>query len=206
MPSIALWPGRYRLNFVKKIVRQNKDLYVTLRRYKMALLRWRRGLKDVAPTAYIAASADVQKDLMMGPHSFINIECLIGPNVDIGAYTMLAPRVAIVGGDHVIDKVGVPMIFSGRQEIPNTKIGRDCWIGYGAIVIAGCTIGDGAIVAAGAVVTSDVPGYEIHGGIPAKKLRDRFAEPTSRQQHQAVIEKESYQGDFCEGFDSSNND
>ena len=35
-------------------------------------------------------------------------------------------------------------------------------------------IGNGAVVAAGAVVTKDIPPYEIWGGVPAKKLRDRI--------------------------------
>ena len=34
-------------------------------------------------------------------------------------------------------------------------------------------IGDGAVVAAGAVVTKDIPSYEVWGGIPAKFIRKR---------------------------------
>jgi acetyltransferase-like isoleucine patch superfamily enzyme len=40
--------------------------------------------------------------------------------------------------------------------------------------MAGIRIGRGAIVASGAVVTKDVPPYEIHAGIPARKIGDRF--------------------------------
>ena len=35
-------------------------------------------------------------------------------------------------------------------------------------------IGDGSIIAAGSVVTKDVEPYSIYGGIPAKKIRERF--------------------------------
>lgn len=35
-------------------------------------------------------------------------------------------------------------------------IGDDCWIGGGAIIVAGVTIGNGSTVAAGAVVVKDV--------------------------------------------------
>jgi virginiamycin A acetyltransferase len=38
----------------------------------------------------------------------------------------------------------------------------------------GVTIGNGAVVAANAVVTHDVEPYTIVGGVPAKKIRDRF--------------------------------
>jgi len=89
---------------------------------------------------------------------------------------MLAPEVSIVGGDHNIDEVGVPMCFSGRPLMPETIIGDDVWIGHRVIVMAGVKIGDGAIVAAGSVVTKDIPPFSIVRGIPAKHMKYRFNE------------------------------
>jgi len=56
-------------------------------------------------------------------------------------------------------------------------IGNDVWIGHSATILGGITIGDGAIVASEAVVTRDVPAYEIYGGNPAKKIGIRFDRP-----------------------------
>jgi tetrahydrodipicolinate N-succinyltransferase len=53
-------------------------------------------------------------------------------------------------------------------------IGNDVYLGDGIVVMPGVTIGNGAVVAANAVVTKDVEPYTIVGGIPAKKIRDRF--------------------------------
>jgi phosphonate metabolism protein (transferase hexapeptide repeat family) len=53
-------------------------------------------------------------------------------------------------------------------------IGHDVWIGHGAIVMPGVTIGTGAVIGAGAVVTRPVDPYTIVGGVPARRLRDRF--------------------------------
>lgn len=53
-------------------------------------------------------------------------------------------------------------------------IGNDVWIGNRVILIEGVKIGDGAVVAAGAVVTKDVEPYSVYGGVPARKLKDRF--------------------------------
>jgi acetyltransferase-like isoleucine patch superfamily enzyme len=89
---------------------------------------------------------------------------------------MLASSVAVVGGDHSFDKPGLPMIDSGREHWKPTYIGRDCWLGHGAIILNGITIGDGSIVAAGSVVLRDVPPGVIVAGNPARVIRPRFAE------------------------------
>ena len=44
-------------------------------------------------------------------------------------------------------------------------------------VRSGVKIGNGALIAAGGVVASDVPDYAFAGGVPAKVIRYRFAEP-----------------------------
>ena len=40
-------------------------------------------------------------------------------------------------------------------------------------MLKGVTIGDGAIVGANAVVTKDIPAYEIWAGVPAKLIKSR---------------------------------
>jgi len=55
------------------------------------------------------------------------------------------------------------------------EIGHDVWIGHGAIIMPGLKIGHGAVVAAGAVVTKDVEPYAIVAGVPAKRIKWRFA-------------------------------
>nr|WP_254639645.1 DapH/DapD/GlmU-related protein [Cohnella sp. GbtcB17] len=57
------------------------------------------------------------------------------------------------------------------------KIGPDCWLGAGAVILAGVEIGEGAVVAAGAVVTKNVPPYSIVGGVPAKVISSRNSNP-----------------------------
>jgi phosphonate metabolism protein (transferase hexapeptide repeat family) len=67
-------------------------------------------------------------------------------------------------------------VFAARAARRST-LGPDCWIGHGAVIRPEVTIGAGAVVAAGAVVTRDVAPYLIVAGVPARPLRDRFAEP-----------------------------
>ena len=162
----------------------------------MASRRWLRGLRNVHPSFYMAASARVSADLVAHEYSFVNIDCIVGPRVTLGRYAMLAPEVVIIGGDHRIDVPGTPILFSGRPELAKTTIGADAWIGFRAIVMAGVTVGRGAIVAAGAVVTKDVPPYEIHAGVPARKIGDRFASAADRARHDAMLNGETMTGAY----------
>jgi virginiamycin A acetyltransferase len=57
-------------------------------------------------------------------------------------------------------------------------VGNDVWIGYEAVILSGVHIGDGAIIGARAVVTKDVPPYTTVGGVPARRIRERFAPET----------------------------
>ena len=47
------------------------------------------------------------------------------------------------------------------------RIGDNCWIGAGAIILPGVEIGNGCVVAAGSVVTRDVPDNVMVAGVPA---------------------------------------
>ena len=158
---------------------------------KAVLMLWRRrqhGLRFVHRTFYACSGCSLSPDLVAGPYSFVNSGCLLGPKVTLGTYAMLGPRVVIAGDDHVFDRCGVPIIFAGRPaSVRATCIGDDAWIGAQAILLAGVTIGDGAIVAAGAVDTKDVAPCSIVGGVPARLIRRRFAEPAEEQRHRAAI-------------------
>lgn len=75
--------------------------------------------------------------------------------------------------------LGVDAGFRERRRATPVTIGHDVWIGHGAVIMPDVTIGNGAIVGANAVVTRDVPAYAIVAGVPAKPLRQRFAEKTA---------------------------
>ena len=48
------------------------------------------------------------------------------------------------------------------------NIGHHCWIGTGSIILQGATIGDGVVIAVRAVVTKDIPPYEVWGEVPTR--------------------------------------
>lgn len=58
----------------------------------------------------------------------------------------------------------------------SVEIGNDVWIGDDVSIMGGIKIGDGAIIGTKALVTADVAPYTVVGGIPAKKIKNRFEE------------------------------
>jgi phosphonate metabolism protein (transferase hexapeptide repeat family) len=115
----------------------------------------------------------------------------------IGKFCAVAAFVQINALNHPMDRVsqhkityrpneyflhkGIDDGFRSERIAKGVTVGHDVWIGHGAIVLPGVSIGNGAVVAAGAVVTRPVEDYAIVAGVPAVKLRDRFAEPIKRQ-------------------------
>jgi len=54
------------------------------------------------------------------------------------------------------------------REQGSVTVGEGCWIGYGAIILAGVSIGRESVVGAGSVVTEDVDSRTVVGGVPAE--------------------------------------
>lgn len=163
-------------------------LYGRIRRLRTWWSRHVRGLRNVHPLAFVNSRADVRTDLVADEYAFVSFDCLVMRRVRIGRYSMLAPRVAILGADHRYDVPGTPMFFSDRPETPETVIEDDVWVGFGCIVMQGVRIGRGSVVASGSVVTKDIPPFEIWGGVPARKIRDRFPSAADRELHDRMLD------------------
>jgi len=121
----------------------------------------------------VGASFSSNREVRIGDDFFCGRDCHFGAPTDIGRDVMFASFVALVGGDHRIDGISVPIRLSGRETMKTIHICDDVWIGHGATVLHGCRLGTGSVVAAGAVVTKDVPDYAIVAGNPARVLRHR---------------------------------
>lgn len=131
----------------------------------------------------------------IGYGSYIGNCCNI--EAKIGRYCSIADYVRVVVGNHPTEIFVSthPAFFSTKKQVGLTYvseekykeksyaddgyyvvIGNDVWIGSRVTILNGVTIGDGAIVASGAVVVNDVEPYSIVGGVPAKKIRNRFSD------------------------------
>lgn len=153
-------------------------------------------LKYIDYTYDIQKPINISKDLRMGKYGFIGRGAWICPNVILGNYVIIAPHLAILGGDHIYDKPGFPVIFSGRPETKETIIQDDVWIGYRVVINSGVTIGKGAVIAAGSIVTKNVPPYAIVGGNPAKFIKSRFSPPEELVHDKMLTVKPTFFGDY----------
>ena len=85
--------------------------------------------------------------------------------VTIGAGTQIGPAVQIYTADHPRDAA---VRSTGAELGRPIKIGRNVWIGGGAIILPGITIEDDAIIGAASVVTRNVAAGAIARGNPAR--------------------------------------
>jgi galactoside O-acetyltransferase len=81
---------------------------------------------------------------------------------------MIGPNVTIATGGHPIEP---ELREQGLQFNKTVRIGRNCWIGAGAIFVPGVTSGDNVVIGAGSVVTKDLPGNVVAVGNPCRILR-----------------------------------
>jgi acetyltransferase-like isoleucine patch superfamily enzyme len=97
-----------------------------------------------------------------------------GCTVRIGDDCLISQFVSIIGINHSIDDLEVPIRQAPwNRSGSGVTIGNNVWIGCGAIVLPSVLVGDGAVIGAGAVVTRDVPPRAIVAGVPAKLVRYR---------------------------------
>ena len=127
-----------------------------------------------------------------GKRVVVNFGCCFVDDGDIfiGDDTMIGPNCTLATSIHPVS----PRLR--RYKLQHNKqiyIGRNVWLGAGAIILPGITIGDNSIVGAGSVVTKNVPANTIVVGNPAKVLReiteedDRFEDGKSIPQ--ALLDK-----------------
>lgn len=111
---------------------------------------------------------DCGKNITIGKNVFINMGCKFQDQggITIGDGTLIGHNVVIATLNHDME----PLRRSDLHPSP-VHIGKNVWIGSGAVILPGVTIGDGTIIGAGAVVTKDVPGNVVAAGVPAKIMR-----------------------------------
>lgn len=113
---------------------------------------------------------DYGSNLFLGDKVYMNFNCIILDcnTVHIGENTMLGPLVQIYTATHPLNAAER---IAGPELAFSITIGRNVWIGGGAIIGPGVTIGDNTTIGAGSVVVKDIPANVFAAGNTCKVIR-----------------------------------
>lgn len=90
-------------------------------------------------------------------------------HIYVGDHTLFGPNVVLATASHPI----LPELREkGLQFNLPIHIGKNCWLGSGAVVLPGVSVGDNSVIGAGSVVTSNIPANVIAVGNPCRVLRE----------------------------------
>jgi maltose O-acetyltransferase len=107
----------------------------------------------------------------IGSNFYINCNCHLLGEINIGDNVLIGPQTVIWGRDHGIKKNA--LICNQEHLYAPINIGNDVWIGANVTILKGVTIGNGAVIGAGSVVVKDIPSNAIAVGNPARTIRER---------------------------------
>ncbi|MBN9594169.1 MAG: acyltransferase [Afipia sp.] len=106
--------------------------------------------------------SDVRRSLAVSGGCYINA----ADGLHIGRGTIWSANVGIISQDHDFND------FDLAPPTKGIRIGRSCWIGFGAVILPGVTLGDHTIVGANSVVNRSFPdGHVVIAGAPALQIR-----------------------------------
>lgn len=124
---------------------------------------------------------DYGNNIYFGNNCEVNMNCtfLDDNKIMIGDNALIAPNVQIYTAFHPTSgrerfgevKEDGSFEFCRTQTAP-VVIGKNVWIGGGAIIMPGVTIGDNVVIGAGSVVTRDIPSDRIAYGNPCRVMRE----------------------------------
>jgi maltose O-acetyltransferase len=106
----------------------------------------------------------------LGDAVYLNFNCVFldCAAVEVGDNVKFGPAVQVYAARH---PVPAAERIAGPELASPVRIGRNCWIGGGAILCPGVTIGDNTTVGAGSVVVRDLPANVVAVGNPCRVVR-----------------------------------
>ena len=98
-----------------------------------------------------------------------NLTLVDDTHIYVGDATMFGPNVTIATAGHPILPELREQAYQYNMPV---RIGKNCWLGAGVIVMPGVTIGDNTVIVAGSIVTKDIPANVVAVGNPCRVMRE----------------------------------
>lgn len=160
------------------------------------------GFRHVGANCLLSSKASFYNcsNISIGNNVRIDDFCVLSAGeggIDIGNYIHIAVYSSLIGKDlitlkdfsNISSKVSIyssnddysgltmtnPMVPEEFKNVSHAPviIDKHVIIGSGSIVLPGCRIHIGSAVGALSLVTKDIPEFEIHTGVPARKMKKR---------------------------------
>ena len=131
---------------------------------------------QIHPDTFIAESADVLGDVIIGEGSSIWYGTVVRgdiQNIKIGKYTNIQDNATVHTETEMPTEIGDYTVVGHNAIVHGCKVGNNCLIGMGAIVLNRAVVGDNSIIGAGSLVTEGkvIPPNSLVMGTPGKVVR-----------------------------------
>ena len=92
--------------------------------------------------------------------------------VTVGENCLFSGNISILTHDGGLSVLNNLNCFDGMRmdKVAPVRIGNNVFVGTRSVIMPGVTIGEHCVIGAGSVVTKDVPGNSVVGGVPAKVI------------------------------------
>lgn len=138
-------------------------------------------LVDIGDNVIIDDFTYISTTLKIASNVHISSGCkIIGGTkayVELQEFSTLAPGVVLsAGSDDYIGGIATPLVpykYKGEAKIGKVILSKHCIVGANSVVLPDVTFETGACLGALSLANKDIPAWELHAGIPAKKIKDR---------------------------------
>ncbi|MDU5082794.1 gamma carbonic anhydrase family protein [Tissierella carlieri] len=163
-----------------------------------------RDLKDkktnIHPEAFIAETADVLGDVTIGEGSSMWYGAVARGDmsyITIGKFTNIQDNATVHVDTNTPCEIGDYTTIGHNAVVHGCKIGNNCLIGMGSIILNGAVIGDNCIIAAGALITEGavIPSNSLVMGSPGKVRREVSKEEIETVKYNAVRYEELWRNE-----------
>jgi acetyltransferase-like isoleucine patch superfamily enzyme len=158
------WQYYYTAIFVSKLPGLIGDL-IRYHFYKFNLKKLGKDVKFMYGVVIEDNRTEIGDNVLINMYTQIDW-VIIKSNIMIGKFVVILPG----PHSHNIDRTDIYMNQQPGKDEPAT-IEDDVWIGSNVTVLK--TIKQGTVVGAGSVVTKTFEEYDVIGGVPAKKIKNR---------------------------------
>lgn len=163
-----------------------------------------RDLKDkktnIHPEAFIAETADVLGDVTIGEGSSMWYGAVARGDmsyITIGKFTNIQDNATVHVDTNTPCEIGDYTTIGHNAVVHGCKVGNNCLIGMGSIILNGAVIGDNCIIAAGALITEGavIPSNSLVMGSPGKVRREVSKEEIETVKYNAIRYEELWRNE-----------